>query len=218
MQYFYLISLLLMVELLHASNKHHSCRQQILQIIQTHVKKNCLHITSCFYKEKGLFVTLFCRKRRKPSYCKVGKITWRLPWLHGWTTRHVDVCMCWGLCQDYRKPAEAMGPPHSRPLMFVVWKAMTIFRSRLCLKNGLNEYLGKLACISVFRGQILSPWLGRDKVDSGIGLSYRPSRLYTGWWAGIYKSMPESTISPSQEQRIWPQSSLEPNQDDNALS
>jgi hypothetical protein len=28
------------------------------------------------------------------------------------------------------------------------------------------------------RGQILSPLLG-DKVDSGIGLSYRPARLHT---------------------------------------
>ncbi len=31
--------------------------------------------------------------------------------------------------------------------------------------------------------QILSPWLG-DIVDSGIELSYRPSRLHIGWRAG----------------------------------
>ncbi len=51
------------------------------------------------------------------------------------------------------------------------------------------------------RGQINSPWLG-DIVDSGIGLSYRPSRLH--WLAGRYESpTPESTIFLSQGLRIW---------------
>ena len=40
--------------------------------------------------------------------------------------------MCWGVCQDYHNPAEAMGPPHSRPLMFVVCEAKTILKCRFC--------------------------------------------------------------------------------------
>ncbi len=42
-----------------------------------------------------------------------------------------------------------------------------------------------------------SPRRGGDKVDYGIGLSYRPSRLH--WLAGRYDNpMPESITSPSQ--------------------
>jgi hypothetical protein len=53
----------------------------------------------------------------------------------------------------------------------------------------------------LFRGPIHSPWLG-DKVDSGIGLSYRPARLHR--LASRYNNpMPESTISPIQGLWIW---------------
>ncbi len=49
--------------------------------------------------------------------------------------------------------------------------------------------------------QILSPWLG-DIVDSGIGLSYRPAIVHR--LVGRYDNpKPESTIFPSQGQRIW---------------
>jgi len=55
----------------------------------------------------------------------------------------------------------------------------------------------------LFCSQILIPWLG-DKVDSGIGLSYRPARLHRLRLAGWYDNpMPESTLSPSQGLRIW---------------
>ncbi len=49
--------------------------------------------------------------------------------------------------------------------------------------------------------QIHSPWMG-DIVDSGIGLSYRPTSLRS--LAGRYNNpLPESTLSPSQGLWIW---------------
>ncbi len=54
---------------------------------------------------------------------------------------------------------------------------------------------------SYISSQVLSPWLG-NKVDSGIGLPYRPTRLHM--LAGRHdNTMPTgSTISPSQGLRI----------------
>ncbi len=62
-----------------------------------------------------------------------------------------------------------------------------------------NIWFGK----EKYRGPIISLWLGGgDKVDSGIMLSYRPARLHR--LASRYdKSMPKSTLSPSQRLRIW---------------
>ncbi len=67
------------------------------------------------------------------------------------------------------------------------------FESKLVSKNPL-----------IYRGQTCQshgPWLGR-KVDSGIGLSCRPTRLHR--LAGRYGNpMPASTISPIQRLWIW---------------
>jgi hypothetical protein len=55
------------------------------------------------------------------------------------------------------------------------------------------------------RGQSEAQFLVLDwgnKVDSGKGWSYRPTRLHmlAGWYD---KPMPYSTLSPSQRLRIW---------------
>ncbi len=52
---------------------------------------------------------------------------------------------------------------------------------------------------------IVSDW--GDKVDSGVGLSYRRGQATVHRLAGRYDNpMPESTISPSKGLRIWPSS------------
>ncbi len=51
--------------------------------------------------------------------------------------------------------------------------------------------------MKLFSSRIHSPWLG-GKVNSGIGLSYRPAILHD--MAGQYdNAMPESTLSPIRD-------------------
>ncbi len=58
-----------------------------------------------------------------------------------------------------------------------------------------------------YGGQILIVPDWRDTVDSGIGLSYLPDRLYR--LPDRYDDpIPESTIVPSHGLRIWPLDSI----------
>ncbi len=87
-----------------------------------------------------------------------------------------------------------------------VWNS--VGEKRMAIKGwriGLErEHVGGEYCRKAKRVQFIvhSPWLGGDKVNSGIELSYRPARLHR--LAGRYDNpTPESTISPSQGLWIW---------------
>ncbi len=71
----------------------------------------------------------------------------------------------------------------------------------------LNTYVYKMKWVLKYRkvniteDQYHSPWLG-DKVDYGLGLSYRPVRLHR--LAGRSDNlMPKSTLSPGEGLWIW---------------
>jgi hypothetical protein len=55
----------------------------------------------------------------------------------------------------------------------------------------------------LYRGQIHSPLLGKIKVDSGIGLLYRPGKLHELTGRGT-TTLCQDRVSPNKGLRIWP--------------